>query len=127
MSYPLWEVSDMKLMPLRRRAFARLLGALIAAPVVGAAVSIPRTRIGPVVPVTEVPDGDETLAAFVGALSNERPVTVYYHGGSTPGALRRFRPTSIYRLRPGGPVYASGLCELRGGTRLLRLDRARLA
>ncbi len=68
-----------------------------------------------------------SLRAFLDAIIAEQPLPLFYQGGSTPGALRRFTPTSIHRLRPGGPIYARGHCHLRDAPRTLRLDRVRLA
>jgi predicted DNA-binding transcriptional regulator YafY len=65
--------------------------------------------------------------AFLEAMKVRQPVSIFYLGGSTPGILRRFKPNALYRLTPGGPIFATGICELRHGTRTLRLDRVRLA
>ena len=70
---------------------------------------------------------DPVAAAFLRAITGDLDLPIYYLGGSTPGALRRFAPTSLYRLAPGGPIYAQGLCLRRKATRTLRLDRVRLA
>lgn len=75
-----------------------------------------------------VESSDHPVAAdFLLARRSGRPVAVYYHGGSTPGALRIFIPETLFRLRPGGPIYARGFCHLRHDVRTLRVDRARPA
>ena len=87
--------------------------------------SVKRLPLAPVHPVRE---SDEPIAAaFLQALVREEPLPLYYQGGTSPGMLRRFKPHSLYRLIPGGPVYAMGECGARQATRVFRLDRVRLA
>ena len=88
----------------------------------------PRIARLPVAPIHPVKESDEPVTAeFLKALNMDRAVTVYYHGGASPGLLRQVRPRALYRLRPGGPVYAIGECRMRCATRIFRLDRVRLA
>lgn len=109
---------------LGRRAFARLLGGLVLAPA-AIAGNVRHLPLAPALPVRRT--NDPTALAFLDAIVADRTVPVFYQGGSTPGALRRFTPTSIHRLRPGGPIYARGHCHLRDAPRTLRLDRVRMA
>mgnify|MGYP000642794614 CR=1 FL=1 len=112
-------------MNLPRRRFARWLAALSLAP---AALPVAGARRLPLAPTLPVRDSrDPVAAAVLDALLRRQPLALYYHGGATPGACRRFRPEALYRHRAGGPIYAHGYCELRQATRTLRLDRARLA
>lgn len=109
---------------LNRRHFTALFGAFLALPAMGAAETVAR-RIAPVIPVCK---GENPLVtALLKAMETHHPVALYYLGGSTPGALRRFQPIALYRLSPGGVIYAHGRCLLRGEPRTLRLDKARLA
>jgi len=83
-----------------------------------------RRRIGPRLRVEE--GEDEVERAFVAAVREGVELSVFYQGGRTPWALRRFRPETLYRLEPGGPAYAEGICRQRDASRTLRLDRVRL-
>lgn len=75
-----------------------------------------------------VETSDHPVAAdFIRSQRTGRPVAIYYHGGTTPGALRIFVPETLFRMRPGGPIYARGYCHLRKDIRILRLDRTRPA
>jgi hypothetical protein len=108
-----------------RRRFAHLFAGLALAP-------SPLVHAGspcqPIAPIHPVRDSDDPIAkAFLKGILNDESITLYYLGGSTPGALRRFRPHSLYRLTPGGPIFASGICQYRRATRTLRLDRVRMA
>ena len=123
----------MTLMPQHRRRFLRWLTALpfIAGAAANAVPSQPPAEAAaspvdpPRLPVGET---DHPVArALLRAIAEERPLPVYYHAGTTPGALRRFQPHAIYRLRPGGRLYANGFCQLRQADRTLRLDRISLA
>jgi predicted DNA-binding transcriptional regulator YafY len=89
-----------------------------------AAAPPPRESAAPI-PLAET--RDPLAREFLRALMEERGVPVYYHGGSTPGALRIIRPECLFRLRPGGRIYVRGYCELRREVRTLRLDRVRPA
>jgi hypothetical protein len=109
-----------------RRSLAKFLGAFLSVPALQAAPSLPREPLQPKSPLPPGDTRDPVALAFLGALERGGCVTVYYHGGTTPGAMRRFTPQSIYRLVPGGYLYATGNCHLRKDTRTLRLDRARL-
>jgi predicted DNA-binding transcriptional regulator YafY len=109
-----------------RRSLAKFLGVFFSVPALQAA---PSPRLEPHQPKDPLPPGDTrdpVALAFLAALERGGCVTVYYHGGSTPGAMRKFTPQSVYRLVPGGRLYATGSCHLRKETRTLRLDRARL-
>ena len=110
-----------------RRSLAGFLGALIGLPALHATESRPQPKPHP--SPEPLPPGDTrdpVALAFLAALERGGSVTVYYHGGSTPGAMRKFTPQSVYRLVPSGRLYATGTCHLREKTRTLRLDRARL-
>ncbi len=109
-----------------RRSLARFLGALFSLPALQAAPSLPRESLQPKDPLPPGNTRDPVALAFLAALERGGQVTVYYHGGSTPGAMRKFTPQSVFRLVPGGHLYATGNCHLRKETRTLRLDRARL-
>ena len=111
-----------------RRSLAKFLGGFLSIPTLRAA-SPPAEPREPFASNDPLPPGetrDPVALAFLAALERGGQVTVYYHGGSTPGAMRRFAPQSVYRLVPGGRLYATGTCHLRKETRTLRLDRARL-
>lgn len=109
---------------INRRHFAALFGAFLTLPAIGAVETVAR-RIAPVIPVTA--GEDPLVMALLKALKSHDAVALYYLGGSTPGALRKFQPIALYRLCPGGVIYAHGRCLLRGEPRTLRLDKARLA
>jgi len=111
-----------------RRSLAKFLGAFLSIPALRAA-STPAEPLEPFSPKDPLPAGetrDPVALAFLAALERGGALTIYYLGGSTPGAMRRFTPQSIYRLSHGGHLYATGNCHLRRETRTLRLDRARL-
>ncbi|MGB6221505.1 hypothetical protein [Haloferula sp.] len=112
-------------MKVTRRSFGRLLGGLCLTPQIAPALVIKRLPLAPTYPVQE--SSDPTSSRFLDAIRDHETLSLYYHGGSSPGILRRFRPTELYRHTPGGPIIASGHCMLRGSTRTLRLDRVRLA
>jgi predicted DNA-binding transcriptional regulator YafY len=112
-------------MKVTRRSFARLVGGLFLAPQIAPALESKRLPLAPTIPVQE--SSDPIATRFLEAIINEEDVPLYYQGGTTPGVFRRFMPTSLYRLSPGGPILASGHCLLRDSTRTLRLDRVRLA
>ena len=123
MSEATWKRASMT-----RRSLARFLGALIGLPVLSSQAEI-RPLPAPPPSSGPLPAGDTrdpVALAFLAALERGGAVTVYYHGGSTPGAMRKFTPQSIYRIVPGGRLYATGICHLRAEVRTLRLDRARL-
>ena len=82
-------------------------------------------RIGPVLPVGS--SDDPVASALLDCIQKGKPAALYYQGGSTPGIHRRFQPISLYRMIPGGPIYAHGRCLLRDEPRTLRVDRIRLA
>jgi predicted DNA-binding transcriptional regulator YafY len=103
----------------------RLLGGLFHSPQSAPALEVRRLPLAPTFPVRE--SEDPMTSRFLGAIRDHETLTLYYHGGSSPGILRRFLPTELYRHSPGGPIIAGGHCMLRGSTRTLRLDRVRLA
>jgi predicted DNA-binding transcriptional regulator YafY len=109
-----------------RRSLAKFLGAFFSVPALQAAPSTPVLPQQPKAPLPPGDTRDPVALAFLAALESGGYVTVYYHGGSTPGAMRKFTPQSVFRLVPGGHLYATGNCHLRKETRTLRLDRARL-
>lgn len=109
-----------------RRSLVRFLGACFSLPALQAAPSLSREVSAPKDPLPPGDTRDPVALAFLAALECGGSVTVYYHGGSTPGAMRKFTPQSVYRLVPGGRLYATGTCQLRRETRTLRLDRTRL-
>ena len=110
---------------MNRRRFASLFTGLAVTQAPAAMTGSPSRPIAPIHPVHE--SYDPVAQRFLRAILEEEPVAVFYQGGSTPGALRHFRPDSLYRLEPGGPIFATGICQLRDGTRTFRLDRVRLA
>ncbi|MFC7335629.1 hypothetical protein ACFQY0_00450 [Haloferula chungangensis] len=112
-------------MKVTRRSFARLLGGLILPPTIAPALETKRLPLAPTFPVQE--SSDPVASRFLDAIKHQEPVPVFYQGGETPGAFRRFTPTALYRLSPGGPIFATGFCLLRHSTRTLRVDRVRLA
>ena len=124
MSHPPWLNDRMLPGILNRRRFAALFPFFAASPALAGMESAAR-RIAPCLPVHQ--SHDPVARVFLGSLRQQEAVPLYYQGGSTPGAFRRFRPVSLYRLFPGGPIYAHGFCLLRQETRTLRLDRVRLA
>ena len=107
----------------------RSLGRWLAGLVVCKSLPSPAAEAAPAdpAPIPLADSSDPVARVFLRALMEERGVAIYYHGGSTPGALRIVRPEGLFRLRPGGRIYVRGHCELRGETRTFRLDRARLA
>lgn len=108
-----------------RRHFARFLAGFALSPAPTLFAGSPRQPLAPIHPVQET--DDPIAAVFLKAMSKGHSIPLFYLGGSTPGALRRFKPNTLYRLSPGGPIFASGICQWRQGTRTLRLDRVRLA
>ncbi|MGE9271518.1 MAG: hypothetical protein ACQKBU_12005 [Verrucomicrobiales bacterium] len=88
-------------------------------------IGSPCRAIAPIHPVRE--SYDRTAKVFLEAMKSGRSISLFYLGGSSPGSLRRFFPESLYRLEPGGPIFATGICQRRKATRTLRLDRVRLA
>ena len=125
MSHPCRQDAGMKV---NRRSFARLPGGIFLVPHIpqtAPALEVKRLPLAPTFPVQE--SSDPIPARFLEAIVNQEPIPIYYQGGSTPGVFRRFMPTSLYRLSPTGPVFATGHCLLRQATRTLRLDRVRLA
>jgi predicted DNA-binding transcriptional regulator YafY len=109
-----------------RRSLAKFLGVFFSVPALQAQPSPLRELHQPKNPLPPGDTRDPVALAFLGALERGGCVTVYYHGGSTPGAMRKFTPQAVFRLVPGGHLYATGNCHLRKETRTLRLDRARL-
>lgn len=107
----------------------RSLGRWLAGLVVFKSLPYPTAAAAPAdpVPIPLADTSDPVARVFLRAMMEERGVAIYYHGGSTPGALRIVRPQGLFRLRPGGRIYVRSHCELRGETRTFRLDRARLA
>lgn len=102
-----------------------LFGKLLRLPASAPALAARRL---PLAPAQRISQSHDPLAATVlQAIDRGQGLAIYYHGGSTRGALRHFRPDSLYRLRSGGPLYVDGHCLLRDTTRTLRLDRIRLA
>lgn len=122
MSHPQGHDSPMKV---TRRSFGRLLGGLCLAPQIAPALEVKRLPLAPTYPVQE--SSDPVVQRFLEAVLNQESIPLYYQGGSTPGIFRSFRPSSLYRLAPSGPILANGHCSLRGATRALRIDRVRLA
>ena len=108
-----------------RRHFARLFAGLALGPTIVVHAGSPRRVIAPIHPIHE--SDDPFARQFLTAAAHGQTVSFYYIGGANPGILRRFRPRSLYRLEPGGPIYATGECHLRRATRVFRLDRVRLA
>ncbi|WP_367871622.1 WYL domain-containing protein [Luteolibacter sp. Populi] len=112
-----------------RRGLGRWLAGMLLARQAGVEVPVPVVEELPLVeavPITVAESSDPVARAFLEALIEEGSVAIYYHGGSTPGAWRLVRPESVYRLSPGGRIYVRGNCELRGGQRTFRLERARM-
>ncbi|GAA5481844.1 WYL domain-containing protein [Haloferula sargassicola] len=123
MSYPLRQGAIMK--SLSRRRFATLLAAFAGLPAAARCAETGARKIAPVSPVRR--SDDPVVSTFLRAITDEETIAIYYHGGTNPGALRRFRPISIYRVEDGAAIYAHGYCQLRGEPRTLRLDKIRLA
>jgi predicted DNA-binding transcriptional regulator YafY len=111
---------------LSRRSLGRWMAALFFARTLPSPAAEPEAAEA-TAPIPLADTRDPLARIFLRALMEERGVAIYYHGGSTPGALRVVRPESLFRLRPGGRIYVRGRCELRQETRTFRLDRARLA
>lgn len=112
--------------PLSRRRLGQwFVSCLIPVSAAASTPPLPPETLHEAIPVNET--GDPVAAEFLAAMLGGRGVAIFYHGGSTPGAHRVFEPESLFRLRPGGPIYSRGVCRLRGEFRTLRLDRARLA
>jgi predicted DNA-binding transcriptional regulator YafY len=109
-----------------RRSLGRWLAGLLLVKSLPARAARPLPA-DPAAPIPLADSRDPLARVFLRALVEERGVAIYYHGGSTPGALRVIRPESLFRLRPGGRIYVRGHCQLRGECRTFRLDRARLA
>ncbi|OYV04156.1 MAG: hypothetical protein CFE26_18405 [Verrucomicrobiales bacterium VVV1] len=109
-----------------RRSLAKFFGAFLSVPVLQATPSLQPECLQPKDPLPPGDTRDPVALAFLAALERGGYVTVYYHGGSTPGAMRKFTPQAVFRLVTGGHLYATGTCHLRKETRTLRLDRARL-
>jgi len=72
---------------------------------------------------------DPTALALIAAAKEQRPLILRYHSGSTPGALRRFTPSQVFRVADSAsaPLYLNGWCHERQQHRTLRLDRVTLA
>jgi len=112
-------------MKVTRRSFAHLIGSLFLLPQIAPARETKRLPLAPTFPVQE--SSDPIATRFLEAIVIHESVPLFYQGGETPGVFRRFVPTSLYRLTPGGPIFATGHCLLRNASRTLRLDRVRRA
>ncbi|MBB5352148.1 putative DNA-binding transcriptional regulator YafY [Haloferula luteola] len=115
-----------------RHPFALLLGTCLATkpaftlnPAIPATVGCTARKIAPVLPLTLA--DDEATRHLLDAIHRSTPIALYYQGGSHPGVLRKFQPICLYRLDPGGVVYAHGHCLRHREPRTLRLDRIRFA
>ena len=75
-------------------------------------------------PVQE--SSDTVVAACLEAADRAAPVSLYYHGGSSPGRLRKFSPDRVFLVPGHDHGYVSGYCHLRRAPRILRADRIAL-
>lgn len=72
-------------------------------------------------PVRE--SSDAVVGACLDAADRGAPVSLYYHGGSSPGRLRKFSPDLVFQIPGHDHDYISGYCHLRQAPRILRADR----
>ena len=79
----------------------------------------------PRLPVRE--SRDSVVLRSLSAASTGKPVSLYYHGGQSPGRLRKFSPELVFRLPGHEPIYVTGYCHLRQAPRVFRADRIALA
>ena len=79
----------------------------------------------PRLPVREA--RDPVVAACLAAAGEGRALSLYYHGGDSPGRLRRFSPELVFQVPIHEQRYISGYCHLRRSPRILRADRIALA
>ncbi|NNC90083.1 MAG: hypothetical protein HKN82_16620 [Akkermansiaceae bacterium] len=69
---------------------------------------------------------DSIVTACLQAAERGEALSVYYHGGTTPGRLRTFSPDLVFRVPLHEHRYVSGYCHLRHAPRILRADRMAL-
>lgn len=65
------------------------------------------------------------VSLLISAAERSMPVTLIYHGGSTPGQARSFTPSLLFHTAEGdeAPLYVSGWCHHRQAHRTLRVDQ----
>ena len=138
MSDPRGEDRDMKhaFLTSSRRGFLRACGMFAAAPRLSAGT------IPPIAPRQE-PDWlrewnalprlpvrasrDRVIAHSLAMAAAGQPMSFYYHGGHSPGRLRKVSPELVFRLPGHDHAYLSGYCHLRHAPRVFRIDRISLA
>lgn len=76
-------------------------------------------------PVRE--SSDPIVLACLVAAGQGKALSIYYHGGSTPGRLRKLSPELVFQLPGHPPRYVAGYCHLRQAPRIFRIDRISLA
>jgi hypothetical protein len=70
---------------------------------------------------------DEVVFTCIEAAERGETLSLYYHGGTHPGRLRRFNPFFVFQMPIHEHRYVSGYCHLRRAPRVLRVDRISLA
>ena len=70
---------------------------------------------------------DPIVIACLAAADDGKPLPLYYHGGSTPGRLRKLSPELVFQLPGHTPRYVAGYCHLRQAPRIFRIDHISLA
>lgn len=70
---------------------------------------------------------DPTVVACLTAANEGKALPLYYHGGSTPGRLRKVSPELVFHLPGHDQRYVAGYCHLRQAPRIFRIDRISLA
>jgi len=69
---------------------------------------------------------NETVKHLINAASRRESLTLYYHGGSDTGRLRRFSPEQVFYAEHSTIAYVNGHCHLRGERRTLKIDHISL-
>ena len=119
-----------------RRRFLKSCGILAASPhVISRAGATYTTRSEPdwlrewdALPRQPVRESHDLIVLACLAAANEgKALALYYHGGCTPGRLRRFSPELVFQLPDHESRYVSGYCHLRQAPRIFRIDRISLA
>jgi hypothetical protein len=77
-------------------------------------------------PVWESAKPVESL--LIAATMRSMPVSLVYHAGTTPGQVRTFTPSLLFRTADSdeAPLYISGWCHHREAHRTLRVDQITL-
>ena len=69
----------------------------------------------------------EITQSLIDAAQQHTTLSLYYHGGTDTGRLRKFTPECVFRISSKEFTYVGGYCHLRRSHRVLRTDRISLA